>query len=155
VLLIIVTSIVGIARSGEIESVYSSVGCSIAITLDDIINGNISSSNQYFIGLKALANDMANLKGNITNANNQLKLLSLSNTSSILSQTYLAGTNLLLLLSQVPNGTAGQVMGTYYYPTMGATAITTFPPLLGSANQTVTARKGAMNSSYTEIYNLN
>jgi hypothetical protein len=155
VLLIGVSSIVGISRAGKIVDAYESVGCSIAITLDDVINGNLSTSGTYFVGLKVLASDMGKLNGNLSNVNNQLKQLSLSNTSSTLSQTYTAGTNLLNTLSQVPNGTAGQSMGNYTYSYFAATANSTFPVLLGAANKTLSTRKGAMNDSYTVIDNIN
>jgi hypothetical protein len=155
VLLIGVSSIVGISRAGKIVGAYESVGCSIAITLDDIINGNLSTSATYFVGLNVLASDMLKLNGNLSNVNTQLKQLSLSNTSSTLSQTYTAGTNLLNTLSQVPNGTAGQMMGNYTYSYFAASANSTFPVLLGAANKTLGSRKGAMNDSYTVIDGIN
>jgi methyltransferase-like protein len=93
----------------------------------------------------SLVDDMMNFGGNISNINNQLKQLSLSNTSSILSQTYTVGTNLLNTLSQVPNGTKGQLMGNYTYTYFSLSANSTFPGLLGGADHGLGTRHGAMN----------
>jgi bacteriorhodopsin len=43
-LLVVVASIVGITRAGDLEHTYYSVGCSVAITMDDILNGNRAST---------------------------------------------------------------------------------------------------------------
>jgi hypothetical protein len=134
---------------------YKSVGCSMAIILDDLINGNMSRSGEYFVGLKVLASDMVSLHGNITSVNSQLQQLSLSNASSTLSQTYTVGTNLLNTLSLVPNGTVGQLMSNFTYSNFATSANSTFPKLLGAANHSVSTRSGAMNDSYSVIDGVN
>lgn len=57
-LLVIVASIVGITRAGDLEQTYYAVGCSAALTFDDLLYGNVSSTNQFFIGVKPLIEGM-------------------------------------------------------------------------------------------------
>lgn len=56
---------IGITRASDIETSYKTVGCSIAYTFDDVLYGNLSSTNKYFIGMKNLANTLGDLKTNI------------------------------------------------------------------------------------------
>lgn len=68
-LLIVVASVIGITRSSDIETSYRSVGCSAAITFDDIINGNVSTTGKYFIGMRGLSNSLGGLRGNLIGVN--------------------------------------------------------------------------------------
>jgi hypothetical protein len=42
-LLLIIASVIGITRASDIQSSYTAVSCSVAITADDLLNGNIST----------------------------------------------------------------------------------------------------------------
>lgn len=57
-LLVIVASIVGITRAGDIENTFYAVGCSAALTFNDMIHGNVSSTGARFIGVKPLIDGM-------------------------------------------------------------------------------------------------
>lgn len=53
-LLASVASIIGLTNSSDIESSLKSTSCAVAITFDDIINGNVSSSGDFFAGLSTI-----------------------------------------------------------------------------------------------------
>lgn len=65
-LLMIIASIIGITRASDIESSYQAVGCSAAITFDDVINGNKSTTGKFFVGLTPLKNGLNDLKAQKT-----------------------------------------------------------------------------------------
>jgi hypothetical protein len=58
-LLIIASSIVGLVKSKEIKSDYEAVGCSVAITFNDLLNGNVSSNGSVFIGLQSFSDKIS------------------------------------------------------------------------------------------------
>lgn len=64
-LLLLVASVIGITRAGDIESSYKAVGCSAAITFDDLLNGNPSSTGKYFIGMNGMVSSLGSLNGNL------------------------------------------------------------------------------------------
>jgi hypothetical protein len=50
-LLIVGSSIAGLAKASDTQNSYEAMTCSVAITIDDIINGNTTSNGAFFIGL--------------------------------------------------------------------------------------------------------
>ena len=44
----------------------SAVSCSVAITLDDLINGNVTSTGKYFLGLQTLYSKIGIMQGNLS-----------------------------------------------------------------------------------------
>ena len=64
-LLLIVASVIGITKSSDIQSSYTAVSCSVAITADDLLNGNISTAGKYFLGMNNLIGGLNSLQNNL------------------------------------------------------------------------------------------
>ena len=45
---------IGIAKADDVEIAYEAMTCSVAISLDDLINGNVTSTGAFFLGLGPL-----------------------------------------------------------------------------------------------------
>lgn len=154
----IVPSIIGLSRSGDIQSSYEAVGCSAAIAFDDLLNGNVSTAGTFFVGLQPLVTSLGDLKSQLNNVNSQVSDLSYTDNTKILRQAYDEGTALLDELSKVPNGAVGGSITAYSYNNFDGTVGTTpslFPNLLGAADHAANTRSGAMNVSYTVIDGIN
>lgn len=54
------------------------MACSIAITFDDITNGNISSTGKYFIGMNGLFNTLTTLDSGLNSVNTQIQKIRIS-----------------------------------------------------------------------------
>lgn len=59
------------------------MGCSVSIFIDDVLNGNVTSSGtSFFTGLNTLSSQLNNLNGNLSNINGNLSdLTSTAGTS--------------------------------------------------------------------------
>jgi hypothetical protein len=57
-LLIVGSSIAGLTKASDTQNSYEAMTCSVAITFDDIINGNISSDGHFFVGLTPFINSI-------------------------------------------------------------------------------------------------
>jgi hypothetical protein len=68
-LLLIVASVIGITKSSDIQSSYTAVSCSVAITADDLLNGNISTAGKYFLGMNNLIGGLNSLQNNLGTVN--------------------------------------------------------------------------------------
>lgn len=68
-LLMIIASVLGITRSSDIEQSYKAVACSLAITFDDVANGNVSSTGKFFIGMNGLYNTLTQLDSGLITVN--------------------------------------------------------------------------------------
>ena len=64
-LLLIVASVIGITKSSDIQSSFTAVSCSVAITFDDVVNGNTSTTGKYFLGMNGLINGLNSLQNNL------------------------------------------------------------------------------------------
>lgn len=80
---VIVPSIIGLSRSGDIQSSYEAVGCSAAIAFDDLLNGNVSTTGTFFIGLQPLITSLGSLKGQLNNVKTNLQQLSYSTAGKL------------------------------------------------------------------------
>lgn len=87
----IVASVIGITRSSDIEQSYKAVGCSLAITFDDVVNGNTSTTGKYFIGMNGLYNTLTDLSNSLTPVNTNIQKLRITNTGEDLSLAYTEG----------------------------------------------------------------
>lgn len=155
-LLMIIASVIGITRATDIQSSYTAVGCSVAVTFDDVINGNTSTAGTFFIGMNGLKNSLTNLKNNIGSVQTELQKLDITNTAGVTYPAYTEGNNLLDTLSKIPDNTIGGTMAAYTYPTFDGSAGTissNFPTILGSASTSTPS--GAMNASYFAINKIN
>ena len=55
-LLAIIAAILGIVRAGDLQTSYQAVTCSVAIAMDDFINGNVTADGTFFVGIRTLYN---------------------------------------------------------------------------------------------------
>jgi hypothetical protein len=80
-LLLIIASVIGITRASDIQSSYTAVSCSVAITADDLLNGNISTTGKYFLGMNNLIGGLNGLQSNLGTVNDLIKQITYTNTS--------------------------------------------------------------------------
>lgn len=57
-LLIIVPSIIGLSRASDVQKSFEAVSCSAAITFNDLLNGNTSTTGKFFVGLSPLVDGL-------------------------------------------------------------------------------------------------
>ena len=57
-------SIIGITKAGDTVTAYKAMTCSASICLDDFINGNVSETGVFFVGLNPMAEMLADLRDN-------------------------------------------------------------------------------------------
>jgi hypothetical protein len=57
--LILAAGAIGLSKSKDIQTTIEAVGCSVSITLDDIINGNVTETGKFFVGIRTLSNKIA------------------------------------------------------------------------------------------------
>lgn len=133
--LILAAGAVGLSKSKDIQTTIETVGCSVAIVLDDIINGNTTSTGHFFIGIRTLAKKIDTIKNSLTSV--QTQFTSLGGTITAYNNAYTAATSSIDL---VPSNTAGARAPATNYgsPMDGTAAITnlasTFPTDLGSTS---------------------
>lgn len=153
-------SVIGITRAGDIENGYKAVGCSFAIAFDDIINGNVSTQNNFFfIGINPLVTGLNGLKTNMGLVRNQLDSVRINNTSpGVLRSAYDTGTTLITSVRQVPTGVTDAAMPTLTYsPNFDGTAGTVnsgIPDIVGSSGGPG-AGGGLINGTYTALSSIN
>ena len=70
-LVILVTSIVGIASRFKAQRNYEEVACSTGVVLDDVINGNVSFTDPevYFTGVRTLDTQLRDMNAKINQLN--------------------------------------------------------------------------------------
>ncbi len=129
----------------------SSTSCASAIILDDIINGNVSTSGKFFSGLKQIDTQLGYLDGNLTTVNNSM--VNLKSTSANMTTVNTAGNTALSDTAKVPNNVnAGGNMNAITYDTPlnsgspSSTINSIFPAILGSSTT-----GGYVGSLYTTI----
>jgi hypothetical protein len=135
-----------------IPKAMNSMSCASSIILDDIINGNVTSSgSNFFLGLKQLDTQLGNLNGNLTTINNSMS--NLQPSSANMTAVTTAASNALSDTAKIPNNVnAGGNMNAIAYSTPLNSGSTTgtinsiFPGLLGSSNT-----GGYVGSLYTTI----
>ena len=55
-------SIIGITKAEDAVTSYKAMTCATAICLDDLINGNVSETSEFFIGLNPMADLLVDLR---------------------------------------------------------------------------------------------
>lgn len=60
--MMVIVSIIGITKAPEAEKTYQAMSCSVAICLDDLINGNVTTAGSFFIGLNPLKDNLIDLR---------------------------------------------------------------------------------------------
>lgn len=113
--------------------------CGVAISLDDILNGNISSSKEtFFLGTNTMVSRLTDLQGNIINIINNLT----GNLSSDVSNMKNNYSNAKTHLDMLPNGSNANTTFTLNYNQPLLTTSTTYPSgfgaVLGTASNSST-----------------
>ena len=128
----------GLSKVNDLQKTVSAVSCSVAITLDDIINGNVTSTGKYFIGLQTLYNQIGNMQGNLSFIDSTLT--SIVPTGTVGLETITRSNAAKSAINLIPTGTlAGKVPAYNYgtpFTTSGApvTLPSKMPDDLGSTN---------------------
>ena len=138
VALVLIAGITGVAKAGDLESSMKAVSCSLAITFDDLINGNVSTAGTYFMGIRTLETQLGDLNTNIDAIGTQLADVGTSGatTSSAITNAGTAKTN----IDNIPTGSSGGKMSSFTYGSPlnvnspGSTIQSTYPDSLGSTN---------------------
>ena len=55
-------SVIGITKAAAVEEAYEATTCALSIAIDDLINGNLTTTDQLFIGLNPLIEQLTDLK---------------------------------------------------------------------------------------------
>ena len=139
---------IGIADDVEITS--EAMICSVAISLDDLINGNVTSTGAFFLGLGPLQEQLIQLRDNDLPII-QTQFQNIDETGGTVTTLAVAkGDEFLVDISQVPVGTANLALADYDYNSFdgsGGTVASTFPGLLGS----VAAQDGQVYDTYYDV----
>jgi hypothetical protein len=153
-LLIVVMSVIGITKAADAETAYKGMSCSIAICMDDLINGNVTTTGRLFIGLTPLMGQLQDLKdtyiASITTALDSVD----DDAGTATKQANDQGVTLLDDISKIPTGTAGSAMSAFTYNNFDGTSGTidsTFPGTLGSVSGT----DGKIYSAYEAVFTVN
>lgn len=149
--LILAAGAIGLTKSKDLQNTIESVGCSVSICLDDLINGNVTDSNKYFIGLKPLYNSISMIKNNLTNIDTQFTSIVPTGPAAVATATAFAMAQGAIDL--IPNNAAGTRVPAYFYNTpfdnaaATATLASNLPGALGStaAADSATAIYGSYN----------
>lgn len=125
------------------------MGCSLAIFTDDLLNGNVTTSNNsFFTGLNVFSNSLVKLSNNLTNINTTLN--DLSNTAS--GTSYTAVNNLATVqttyIKKIPDN-AGTAAMNLVYTTPINQATTT-----GTLTSSFVNILGQWSTSGSLLYNL-
>ena len=121
----------------------NAVSCSLAITFDDLINGNVSTAGTFFIGVRTLERELGVLNSNIDSMGTQL-----SNVGSGGATIKAANENdAKYKIDKIPTGSAGGRIVNYTYASPfnsgspGSTVSSLMPDQLGSTNVADAASK--------------
>lgn len=85
-----IAAIIGLSNASDIESSIKTTSCALAFTFDDVINGNISESGQFFAGIKTVGSEFTKLYNNIDDIKADLDTI--SSTGTIITDITTAGT---------------------------------------------------------------
>lgn len=131
----------GFVNASTVGNSFKSMSCSLAIFTDDLLNGNVTITNQsFFTGLRVFANSLTNLQSNLSNLNSSLSDL---NTTGATSVTFNAVQQITTVsntyVTNLPNGAnTGPMVLNYNSPINQATGTTplasAFPSELGTFN---------------------
>ena len=149
ILLTLVAGVVGLTKAGDMQSSTNAVACSLAITLDDLINGNVTTAGTFFIGINPLYTEMINLNNNMGDISGNLSSIGTGGgqTSTTLGDAATAKN----AIDVIPDGTpGGNVAGYNYNSPFNAntgTIPSTMPDELGSS----TSAGSLVFLAYTEV----
>ena len=123
----------------------NAVSCSLAITFDDLINGNVSTAGTFFIGVRTLERELGVLNSNIDSMGTQLSNVG-SGGATIIAANGNA-TDAKDKIDKIPTGSAGGKVTAFTYGSPfnsgspGSTVSSLMPDQLGSTNVADAASK--------------
>lgn len=79
--LILAAGAIGLSKSKDLQTTIESVGCSVSVTLDDVINGNVTSTGKFFVGIRTLYNRISTIKTSLATVATQLGTISATGVS--------------------------------------------------------------------------
>lgn len=141
-LIILVTSIVGISSHFKAKANYNEVACSSGFVIDDLINGNVSftDSSSFFSGIKTVYNQLNYMNQSIVALNAEIAQLGTASTGVINAKSKIATAE--SSTAQVPSLTNSSLTLTYNVPLQNTPGTTTstinsiFPEALGNKSTT-------------------
>eukprot|EP00178_Gracilaria_changii_P006847 TRINITY_DN22220_c0_g1_i1.p1 TRINITY_DN22220_c0_g1~~TRINITY_DN22220_c0_g1_i1.p1 ORF type:complete len:294 (-),score=9.45 TRINITY_DN22220_c0_g1_i1:1071-1952(-) len=143
-MLTIGASIYGFTKVSTFGPAINNLGCSAAIFVDDLLNGNVTSNGSaFFTGLNTLSAQLGNLNTNLSNINGNFSDFTSTGGGSV-SDTALTNTNnILSAVQQIPHTTSPyQLVLTYNTPIesspTSSTLDSTFIAVLGDYSNSST-----------------
>ena len=128
----------GLSKVNDLQKTVSAVSCSVAITLDDLINGNVTSTGKYFLGLQTLYSKIGIMQGNLSFIDSTLT--SIVPTGTVGLETITRSNAAKSAIDVIPTGSAGGKVTAYNYgtpfdaPMASQTLPSKMPDDLGSTN---------------------
>lgn len=113
----------GISKAGTFKEGLGDIQCSLSMMLDDVVNGNVTTTGSFFIGVQPLITQINSLNSNIGTVNTSM--FNLNSTLTGLGGTFTAMSN---NVKNVPNG-AGAAATINYLGNIGDTAPATGTPI--------------------------
>ena len=111
---------------------FTNLGCSASIFVDDVLNGNVTSSGtSFFTGLNTLYNQLTNLDGNLSFIDSKLTDLNTTTSGGTVSTSYDALSYVstsMTNVQKIPN-TASPYVLNLKYPSSIDVAYTPAPTL--------------------------
>ena len=126
------------SKSKDLQTTIEAVGCSVSIALDDIINGNVTDTGKYFIGLNPLYNSITTIKNNLSNIDTQFTNIIPAGAAALATAN--AASAAQTQIDKIPTNVALGKVTAYNYKTAfdnaaaTATLASTMPNALGSIN---------------------
>jgi hypothetical protein len=132
--------------------------CSISIFMDDMINGNVTSSgNKFWMGLTTLSTELGNLNGNVLNIQNNMSLLSTSDATmgGYLTNALLARDNSQKIPTDALNGDKATISYNTPFTSSTPTDIITsvVGDVIGSSSNSSTI-SGALYATASKLYDV-
>jgi hypothetical protein len=139
---------VGFTSASTVGPTFKSMGCSLAIFTDDLLNGNVTlSGTSFFTGLNLFSGNLGYLGGNLTNIKNNLT--DLSNLAS--GTTYTQVNNIqtaIPTIKNIPDNAGVAAMNLNYNTPISAS------PATGTLASSFNSILGTWSTSKTLVSNL-
>lgn len=106
--MIIIVSAMGISNAGTFKEGLGDIQCSLSMMLDDVVNGNLTTAGQYFIGVDPLITQIGALNSNVGVVNTSMT--NLNSTLNGLGAIFIA---MAENVKKVPDGLGGPAVINY------------------------------------------
>jgi len=131
--------------------------CSISIFMDDMINGNVTSSgNKFWMGLTTLSTELGNLNGDVGDIQSNMTLLSTSDATmgGYLTNALLARDNSQKIPTNALNSAKAIISyGTPFNTVPSGTISSVVVDVIGSSSNSSTI-SGSLYSTSSKLYDV-